>query len=135
VAKACELCKAAGARRAVRLKVSGAFHSPLMTAAAEKLAPEIEKTGFAAPRFPVIANATGGAVADPAAIREALVAQVTGSVHWVRTLQTMQSLGAGEFLELGPGTVLAGLARRTLEGAAVHSLGTLEALRGYGRSG
>jgi [acyl-carrier-protein] S-malonyltransferase len=131
VAKACELCKAAGAKRAIPLKVSGAFHSPLMGLAAEKLAPEVEKAEITAPRFPVIANFTGEAVSDPADIRKALVAQVTGSVQWVKSLETMRSLGAGEFLELGPGRVLAGLTKRTLEGAGISSLGTLEALKAY----
>jgi [acyl-carrier-protein] S-malonyltransferase len=70
-------------------------------------------------------------VKGPKEIRRALVEQVIGPVQWVRTLQTMQGLGAGEFLELGPGSVLAGLARRTLSGVVVHSLGTLEAVQGY----
>jgi [acyl-carrier-protein] S-malonyltransferase len=131
VEKACELAKAAGAKRAIPLKVSGAFHSPLMQRAADQLAPEIERAEISAPRFPVIANVTGEPVADAAAIRRALVAQVTGPVRWVATLRTMQSLGAGELLELGPGSVLAGLAKRTLAGVPVQSLGTLEAIRAY----
>jgi len=134
VEKACELLKAAGAKRAIPLKVSGAFHSPLMAAAAEKLAPEVEKTEFAEPKFPVIANVTGKAVKSPDEIRKALVAQVTGSVHWVGTLETMQGLGAEEYLELGPGSVLAGLTKRTLSGVEIRSLGTLEAVKGYGAS-
>ncbi len=131
VEKACQLCKEAGAKRAIPLKVSGAFHSPLMQPAAEKLAAEVEKAEIVSPRFPVIANVTGEAVAGPAEIRSALVAQVTSSVQWVKTLRTMQGLGAGEFLELGPGKVLAGLARRTLEGVKISSLGTAEAIKGY----
>ncbi len=134
VKKACELAKEAGAKRAIPLKVSGAFHSPLMAGAAEKLAPEVEKTDFAEPRLPVIANVTGEAVKSPDDIRKALVAQVTDSVHWVKTLETMQGLGADEFLELGPGSVLAGLTKRTLSGVAIHSLGTLEAVKGYAAS-
>lgn len=131
VEKACQLAREAGARRAVRLKVSGAFHSPLMRAAAERLAAEVEKAEMVPPRFPVIANVTGRAVSDPAEIRKSLVAQVTCPVQWVKTLETMKKLGAGEFLELGPGTVLAGLVRRTLPGVAAASLGTAEAIRGY----
>jgi len=131
VEKACGLCKEAGAKRAIVLKVSGAFHSPLMKSAAEKLAPEVEKAEITAPKFPVIANFTGEAVSDPADIRKALVAQVTGSVQWVKTLATMRALGAGEFLELGPGRVLAGLTKRTLSGASISSLGTLEAIKDY----
>jgi [acyl-carrier-protein] S-malonyltransferase len=131
VEKCCELVRAAGAKRAIPLKVSGAFHSPLMSAAAERLAAEVENTEFRAPRFPVIANVTGGAVTTPEEIRRALVAQVTGSVQWVESLHTMRSLGAEEFLELGPGTVLAGLTKRTLSDVAIRSLGTLEAVKGY----
>lgn len=131
VEKACELAKAAGAKRAISLNVSGAFHSPLMQAAADKLAPEIDKADIRRPRWPVIANVTGEAVSDPPDIRRALVEQVTGSVQWVKTLGTMRELGADEFLELGPGKVLAGLAKRTLEGVRIHSLGTAEALKGY----
>ncbi len=131
VEKACELCKEAGAKRAIVLNVSGAFHSPLMRLAAEKLAPEVEKAEITAPKFPVIANFTGGAVSDPAEIRKALVAQVTGSVQWVKSLETMRALGAGEFLELGPGKVLAGLTKRTLSGVSICSLGTLEAVKAY----
>jgi len=131
VKKACELCKAAGARRAVPLKVSGAFHSPLMQGAAEKLAPEIEKTDIRQPRFPVVANATGEPVFSPAEIRRALIDQVTGPVLWTKSLLTCRGLGAEEFLELGPGSVLAGLAKRTLGDAVICSLGTAEAIRGY----
>ncbi len=131
VEKACELAKAAGARRAIPLKVSGAFHSPLMQAAADKLAPEIEEADIRRPRWPVIANVTGEAVSDPPDIRRALVEQVTGSVQWVKTLETMRALGADEFLELGPGKILAGLVKRTLEGVRISSLGTAEALKGY----
>lgn len=131
VEKAGELCRAAGARRVIPLKVSGAFHSPLMAGAAERLAPEIEKAEIVRPRFPVVANVTGEPVSDPADIRRALIDQITGPVRWVRSVETMRRLGAEGFIELGPGTVLAGLVKRTLTGAAAWSLGTLEAIRGF----
>ena len=135
VEKACELAKAAGAKRAIPLKVSGAFHSPLMAPAAEKLAAELEKADIRRPRFPVIANVTGAAVSDPPDIRKALVEQVTGPVQWVKTLEAMQAAGADEFVELGPGKVLSGLTKRTLDGVAIASLGSAEAIRGYAPAG
>jgi [acyl-carrier-protein] S-malonyltransferase len=135
VEKACELCKAAGAKRAIPLKVSGAFHSPLMAHAAERLAPEVERAEIRPARYPVIANATGGAVREPAEIRRALVEQVTAPVLWTKSLETMRSLGAAELLELGPGTVLAGLAGRTVPGIRALSLGTMAAIKGYAPAG
>lgn len=135
VEKACELCKAAGAKRAILLKVSGAFHSPLMARAAEKLAPEVERADIRPARYPVIANATGGAVREPAEIRRALVEQVTAPVLWTKSLETMRDLGTKELLELGPGTVLAGLAGRTVPGIKALSLGTMEAIKGYSSAG
>ncbi len=131
VAKACELVKAAGAKRAIPLKVAGAFHSPLMQKAADKLAPELEKAEVRAPRYPVVANCTGEAVSDPAAIRAALIAQVTAPVRWTKSLAACQALGAGEFLELGPGGVLTGLVGRTLKDVKATSLPTAEAVVKY----
>jgi len=131
VAKACELAKAAGAKRAIPLRVAGAFHSPLMQPAADRLAPEIEKAEIRPARYPVIANATGAAVREPAEIRKALVAQVTAPVLWTRSLAAMQALGAAEFLELGPGGILTGLVGRTLKGVKATSLATAEAVRNY----
>ena len=131
VEKACALAKAAGAKRAIPLKVSGAFHSPLMRPAAERLAPEIERAEVRPARYPVIANATGAAVREPAEIRRALVAQVTAPVLWTRSLLACQALGAGEFLELGPGGVLTGLVGRTLQGVKATGLATAEAVGKY----
>jgi [acyl-carrier-protein] S-malonyltransferase len=131
VEKACELCKAAGAKRAIPLKVAGAFHSPLMQKAADKLAPEIEKADVRPARYPVIANATAAAVREPAEIRAALIAQVTAPVRWTKSLAALQALGADEFLELGPGGVLTGLVGRTLKGVKAVSLPTVEAVQKY----
>jgi [acyl-carrier-protein] S-malonyltransferase len=131
VTKACELCKAAGAKRAIPLKVAGAFHSPLMQKAADRLAPEIEKAEIRPARYPVVANATAAAVREPAEIRAALVAQVTAPVRWTKSLAALQALGADEFLELGPGGVLTGLVGRTLKGVKAVSLPTAEAVGKY----
>jgi [acyl-carrier-protein] S-malonyltransferase len=131
VEKACALCKAAGAKRAIPLKVAGAFHSPLMRRAADQLAPEVAKAEIRPARCAVIANCSGEPVTAPAEIRRALVEQVTAPVRWTRSLAAMQKLGAAEFLELGPGGVLTGLVGRTLQGVKAVSLPTAEAIRKY----
>jgi [acyl-carrier-protein] S-malonyltransferase len=132
VERACDLCRDAGAKRAIMLKVSGGFHSPLMQMAADKLAPEIEKAEISSPTLPVLANVSGQLVSEPSEIKRLLLEQVTGSVQWVKTLETMQALGAQEFLELGPGKVLSGLLKRTLEDVKPLAMGTLEEIKAYG---
>lgn len=110
--KACAMMKAAGARRALPLKVGGAFHSPLMEPARIELAEAIEKTVVNTPICPVYQNATAQRVTDPATIRENLVAQLTAPVLWTQIIQNMVSDGAGNFTEVGPGEVLQGLIRK-----------------------
>lgn len=126
VHKAGELCKAKGAKRVITLKVSGAFHSPLMAPAANALRLALDKADFAEPAFPVVANATAEAVKDAARARRTLSDQLTAPVRWVECMQHAARL-AGEgarFVEIGPGQVLAGLLRRIVPGANVVSLGT-----------
>jgi [acyl-carrier-protein] S-malonyltransferase len=128
VARAGELCKARGAKRVVPLKVSGAFHSPLMAPATNHLQVALERAPFQEPAFPVIANATAEAVKDTGRARRLLAQQLTAPVRWVECMQHAARL-AGEgtevrFLEIGPGTVLAGLLKRIVPGANVVSLGT-----------
>jgi [acyl-carrier-protein] S-malonyltransferase len=126
VLKASELCKARGAKRVMPLKVSGAFHSPLMAPAASQLRLALDKAEFAEPAFPVIANATAEVVKDAARARRTLSDQLTAPVRWVECMQRAAEL-AGEgarFIEIGPGAVLAGLLRRIVPGANVVSLGT-----------
>jgi [acyl-carrier-protein] S-malonyltransferase len=126
VLKASELCKARGAKRVMPLKVSGAFHSPLMVPAASALRLALDKADFAEPAFPVIANATAEVVKDAARARRTLSDQLTAPVRWVECMQCAAEL-AGEgarFIEIGPGAVLAGLLRRIVPGAHVVSLGT-----------
>ena len=126
VLKASELCKARGAKRVMPLKVSGAFHSPLMVPAASALRLALDKADFAEPAFPVIANATAEVVKDAARARRTLSDQLTAPVRWVECMQRAAEL-AGEdarFIEIGPGAVLAGLLRRIVPGANVVSLGT-----------
>ncbi|MCS7029708.1 MAG: ACP S-malonyltransferase [Bacteroidia bacterium] len=111
VEKAIELCKAAGAKRAVQLPVSGAFHSPLMESARAQLAQAIEKTTFNAPICPVYQNVSAKAETDPAIIRQNLLAQLTAPVKWTQSIQAMVADGATEFIEIGPGKVLQGLVK------------------------
>lgn len=119
--------KAAGAKRVLPLKVSGAFHSPLMEPAAEGLRQELQRVGLAEPRFPVIANATAEPVRDVATARRLLGAQLTAPVRWVESMQrAADEAGDATFVEVGPGTVLSGLLRRIVKGAPSVALGTTD---------
>lgn len=109
---ACEAFKAAGAKRALPLSVSGAFHSPLMQPAAEELAKAIEATEVKAPLCPIYQNVTAQAETDPVHIKENLLAQLTSPVRWTQSVRQMLADGATEFVELGPGAVLQGLVKR-----------------------
>lgn len=107
--KACELLLAAGAKRALKLKVGGAFHSPCMEPARAELAKAIEATEVKAPVCPVYQNVDAKPHTDPAEIKANLVAQLTAPVRWTQTVKNMIADGATEFVELGPGKVLQGL--------------------------
>ena len=110
--EACEKMKAAGAKRALILQVSGAFHSPLMEPAREELAKAIETTTFKTPVCPVYQNVTAQASVDPETIKKNLLAQLTSPVKWTQTVKNMIADGAGYFMEIGPGTVLQGLIKK-----------------------
>ncbi|MDE5795904.1 MAG: ACP S-malonyltransferase, partial [Muribaculaceae bacterium] len=112
VAKACEALKAAGAKRALPLKVGGAFHSPLMMPAQEELAAAIEAAEFNTPVCPVYQNVDGKPHTDPAEIKANLIKQLTGAVRWTQDVEAMIADGADEFIELGPGNVLQGLVKK-----------------------
>lgn len=107
--KACELLKAAGAKRALKLKVGGAFHSPCMEPARAELAEAIDHTEFKAPACPVYQNVDALPHTDPAEIKGNLIAQLTAPVRWTQSVKDMIADGATEFVELGPGKVLQGL--------------------------
>lgn len=109
---ACVAMKEAGARRALRLPVGGAFHSPLMTPAAEDLKAAILKTDFHKPFCPIYQNVTAKAETEPEMIRENLLKQLTAPVRWTQSVQNMIADGATEFYEFGPGDVLKGLIRK-----------------------
>ena len=111
---ACEQLKAAGAKRALKLPVSGAFHSPLMEPARTELAGAIEATPFHAPRCPIYQNVTAQATTDPEEIKANLLKQLTSPVRWTQSVLNMREAGATHFVELGPGEVLQGLVRRIL---------------------
>ena len=106
---ACEQLLAAGAKRALKLKVGGAFHSPCMEPARAELAEAIEKTKFSVPVCPVYQNVDAKPNTDPEEIKANLVAQLTAPVRWTQSVQNMIADGATEFVELGPGKVLQGL--------------------------
>lgn len=110
--KACQLLLAAGAKRALKLKVGGAFHSPLMEPAREELAAAIESTDFHAPACPVYQNVSTKGETCPQTIKENLIAQLTAPVRWTQSVQNMIADGATEFIELGPGAVLQGLVKK-----------------------
>ncbi|EGJ71593.1 malonyl CoA-acyl carrier protein transacylase [Bacteroides coprosuis DSM 18011] len=112
IEKACELMKEAGAKRALPLKVGGAFHSPLMEPARVELEAAIKATTINTPKCPVYQNVDAKPHTDPAEIKENLVAQLTSSVRWTQSVQNMIADGATEFIECGPGAVLQGLIRK-----------------------
>lgn len=107
--KACELMKEAGAKRALPLKVGGAFHSPLMEPARVELSQAIESTKFSVPVCPVYQNVSTTGETNPETIKANLIAQLTSPVKWTQSVQNMIADGATEFVELGPGKVLQGL--------------------------
>ena len=119
---ACEKLKAAGAKRALPLKVGGAFHSPLMQPAKDELQAAIEKTTFSAPKCPVYQNVDGKPHTDPAEIQQNLIAQLTSSVRWTASVQAMIADGADDFTECGPGKALQGMIGRIDKTVAAHGI-------------
>ena len=112
ILKAEAAAAAAGAKKTVVLNVAGAYHSRLMEPAAERLAADLAGIPFAKTAFPVLSNVTGSPHEEPAAIREAMVRQVTQSVNWLGCMQSMLQAGTQRFVECGPGRVLSGLLKR-----------------------
>ena len=114
IKEACEKCKAAGAKRAIVLPVSGAFHSPLMQGAADAFAVFLESITFSKPRCPVISNVSANAETDPGRIKDLLLKQLTSPVKWVDSMKTLDGLDHGTCLETGPGTVIKGLVKKNI---------------------
>lgn len=132
VEKACEVLKAAGAKRALPLPVSAPFHSSLMKPAAEKLRAALAITPLAAPQIPVLNNIDVAVQQDAGAIRDALYRQAFGPVRWVECVQALKARGMTHIVECGPGKVLAGLTRRIdaeLTGAALYDPATLTEIK------
>ena len=109
---ACAKMLEAGAKRALKLKVGGAFHSPLMAPARAELADAIAHTDFHAPKCPVYQNVNAEPQTDPETIKKNLIAQLTAPVRWTQTIQNMIAAGADTFVEVGPGAVLQGLVKK-----------------------
>ena len=112
VEKVCIALKEAGAKRALILPVNGAFHSPLMKPAQEKLAKAVEHVRFNNPIIPIYQNVTTTAVTDPEEIKKNLIAQLTSSVKWTQSIKNMVTDGASHFIEVGPGKTLQGLIKK-----------------------
>jgi [acyl-carrier-protein] S-malonyltransferase len=127
VTRAGERCKARGAKRVIPLKVSGAFHSPLMAPAVDGLREALTKATFADPAFPIIANASGEAVRTGVDAKRLLADQLTAPVRWVACMQAAAELVPNAtFVEIGPGNVLSGLLKRIVPGAKAIRLGTAD---------
>ncbi|WP_419948701.1 ACP S-malonyltransferase [Candidatus Palauibacter sp.] len=121
----------AGARRVVPLNVSGAFHSPLMGAAAEGLEQALEAATWADPNFPVVSNATAAAVTDSETARRTLMLQLTSPVRWMEGIARIRDRGPSRWLEVGPGNVLSGLARRIDRRLRVRPVGDSPSVDAY----
>ena len=122
VDEACEKLKEIGAKRALRLPVGGAFHSPLMEPARAALEQAINETVFSQPICPIYQNVNAQAVTDPAQIKTNLIAQLTAPVRWTQSVRNMIANGATDFIEVGPGKVLQGLVKKTNSTVNVSSL-------------
>lgn len=126
VEKACVLAESRGAKRAIRLKVGGAFHSSLMSEAKEDLGKALSVTPIQVPACLFIPNVTGQAAANPEEIRLLLAKQLTSSVRWIDTMGRAQESGITQYLEIGPGKVLKGLAKKCQPELVVEPVGTSE---------
>jgi [acyl-carrier-protein] S-malonyltransferase len=122
--------RAAGARRVLPLKVSGAFHSPLMAGAASEFVRVLDGVELRAPSVPVVTNVDAAAVSDAAGLRERLGRQMVSAVHWAESVERLVALGAEVLVEVGPGEVLTGLARRIAPGVRALSVASLSAAAG-----
>ena len=131
IAAAAVKAKELGIKRAIPLATAGAFHSPFMQSAREKLAAVLETISFNPPKFPVLSNVTGEPHSDdPEVIKATMLEQVTGTTNWAKDVETAKSLGATTFVEFGPGKVLSGLVKKidaTLVTANVADMASLEA--------
>ncbi|GJE26020.1 ACP S-malonyltransferase [Methylobacterium organophilum] len=131
VERAVALAQGRGIKRAVMLNVSAPFHCALMGPAAEAMREALQSVSMSAPKVPVYANVTAGPLSDPAQIREALVAQVTGTVRWAESIAAMAAAGVDRFHEVGAGKVLTGLVKRIAPSASANAIGTPDDVAAY----
>jgi [acyl-carrier-protein] S-malonyltransferase len=131
VEQAEKYAKEAGAKKIIRLNVSGAFHSRLMAPAVERLAIELNHTHLDEAMIPVVANATADYVRRPEEIRDVLARQIAGSVHWTESVSRMVEDGVTKFVEVGPGKVLSGLVKRIAKNVEVANVGDLQSLEEF----
>jgi [acyl-carrier-protein] S-malonyltransferase len=120
--------------KAIRLKVAGAFHSPLMQPAVEPIRAALAGLEFREPRFPIVANVSGRFVGDPAALRDGLSRHVVSPVRWERSMHVLEGAGFDVFVEAGPGQVLSKLVKRELQGVRVTAVGSPEEAEEFARS-
>jgi [acyl-carrier-protein] S-malonyltransferase len=135
LARASELCQAKGARRVIPLKVAGAYHSPIMSRAAERMAELLDATPFRDAPIPVASNVDGRLRTDAAEIKATLKRQITGTVMWEAAMRSMIAAGARRFFEFGPGKVLAGLAGKidpSVEAFGIEAVADIESAAGRG---
>lgn len=130
---AADLCTEAGARRAIRLNVAGAFHTEMMQPAADRLRPLLHAVPMRSPRCAVVANVTARPVDEPDEIRDLLERQVTNPVRWTDSMRWLAAQGCRECYEVGPGRVLQGLLKRTDRAIGCQSIGTAEDVQAYAR--
>jgi [acyl-carrier-protein] S-malonyltransferase len=128
VDRACALCKERGAKRALKLPVSGAFHSPLMEPAVDEFREFLAAFPVGKLNVPWVANVTGEVVSDAGEVLNLLARQLSSAVLWTHSMRTFAGAAAGPIFEVGPGAVLTGLMKRIVDGAAVVSLSSAEAL-------
>ena len=131
VEEACRLCKEAGAKRAIMLQVGGAFHSPLMEPARAGMKEYLDKMNFEPPRLSIVPNVTGKSEKNPGRIKELLVEQLTAPVRWYHAMRFFKNNNIDTLIEVGPGKVLAGLAKRELDGAEMINIDTLQDIQNF----
>ncbi len=131
VERAMALAKQSGAKRALPLEVGGAFHSPLMQSATDGLTEFLQGVSIAAPKRPVVANVTAAPVNDPSEVRQLLIRQVTAPVRWAQTMRFLAESGVNAVIEIGPGKVLTGMARREMKLETCVNLDTLNDIRTF----
>ncbi len=131
VDEACRICKESGAKRVMPLQVGGAFHSPLMQSASKELKTYLEKLAFKPPDFDIVPNVTGKAENDPAKLRFYLEEQVTAPVRWYQTMRHFNDQGVDMLIEIGPGKVLTGMAKRELENARMVNIDTMQDIQNF----